>query len=70
MTFGEALKTARASHGWSQERLFRTIKARFSGSNVEISIDTIKSIEAGRVKDPRLTTKALLKRVLPELNIP
>lgn len=67
MTFGERLRQARILRGWSRPRLCLTIKARRRADHVDLSPETIKSLELGRTREPMDTTREILGSVLPEL---
>ncbi len=67
MTFGEALREARVTRGWSRNRLVTAIRARLGDRTLTISQETIRDLEDGTNESPRETTRAVLVRVLPEL---
>lgn len=67
MTFGEALRDARASRGWSRSRLIIAIRARLADRTITISEETIRDLEEGVAKCPQDKTWGPLVRVLPEL---
>lgn len=68
MTFGQALRMARESHGWSRFCLTLMVKERFRAERVTISEGTIQSLETGVCRNPRATTRAVLTAILPELS--
>ena len=68
MTFGEALKEARQSRGWSRYVMCVMIKQELAKDAVKvISEDTIKDLELGITQHPRGTTVGVICRLIPEL---
>jgi predicted transcriptional regulator len=47
LTFGDHLRDMRKHWGWTQEDLAR---------EASVSVETVRSIERGRIKDPRVST--------------
>lgn len=67
MTFGESVRAARVSRGWSRARLIIAIRVRFKDPTLTISEETVRDIEEGVALTPRETTISLLCAVLTEL---
>jgi len=68
MTFGEALREARANRGWSRSRLVIAIRVRLADKSLTISEETIKDLETIVDRKPRDTTWRVLVRVMPEIS--
>lgn len=66
MTFGEALREARTSRGWSRAQTEIIITARFKAFKFTLTDDAIKLIEYG-ISEPRETTRRILEQLFPEL---
>ncbi len=64
------MREARVNRGWSRNRLIIAIRARIGDRTLTISQETIRDLEEGQAKNPRDTTRAILVRVLPELETP
>lgn len=65
--FGRALRICRDNMNWSREHLEHIIKVRCRNGESAVSATTIKQIELGLVEEPRNGTRAILRRIFPNL---
>lgn len=66
--FGNRLRQVREMRGWSRFRLVVEIRDQFRKDGLGITEMGIVLIENGTTKDPRGTTLAMLRKVMPELD--